>query len=770
MNQKIALLLCLLLPAFYSFSQNEWKAQWISSYENQNETNSWIIFRKDISIDQVPAKLLAGIAADSKYWLWINGKEVVFEGALKRGPNPNDTYYDEIDIASYLSKGKNTIGVLVCYFGKDGFAHNSSGQAGLYFQAIAPGIEILSDKTWLSAMHPAYETADGEKPNFRLAESNIRFNATNDIGDWYQPDADLSKVRYDASNEYGTVPAAPWNNLVKRQIPMWKDYGMKNYVSQKLISGKDFDTLECKLPYNLQFTPYLKVEAEEGKIIHLRTDNSFGGGTPNIRAEYITKKGVQEYESKGWMNGHVMQYIIPKGVKILDVQFRETGYDTEFSGSFTCSDPFFNTLWEKAARTLYITMRDTYMDCPDRERAQWIGDVVNEAGEAFYALDVKSHLLQKKSMYEFIGWQRKDSSLYAPVPAGNWFRELPSQSVTMVGYYGFWTYFINTGDTQTIADLYDGVRKYLAIWKFNDTGTVVFRSGDWTWGDWGENVDVALMYNPLYYLGLKGAYNMAVLLNKTADAEEYKKKMEILKPAFNKAYWNGKEYRSTNYTGLTDDRCQALAVVSGLADKDKYPAILEVLKSQEHASPYMEKYVMEALFMMGEEEYGLERHKKRFGPMVNNNNYTTLFEGWGIGEEGFGGGTVNHAWSGGGLTILSQYLCGIAPVEAGYKVFHILPQPGNIKTASATAESVKGMIKSSFINEANKFTLSATVPTGTTAIIGVPAKGVKKVVMNKKTVWSKGKYVSNVVQSSDEDGRYIKFLVQPGNYTLVSEK
>ena len=33
---------------------------------------------------------------------------------------------------------------------------------------------------------------------------------------------------------------------------------------------------------------------------------------------------------------------------------------------------------------------------------------------------------------------------------------------------------------------------------------------------------------------------------------------------------------------------QALAVVSGLADKGKYPALLNVFKQEEHASPYME--------------------------------------------------------------------------------------------------------------------------------------------------------------------------------------
>ncbi len=264
---------------------------------------------------------------------------------------------------------------------------------------------------------------------------------------------------------------------------------------------------------------------------------------------------------------------------------------------------------------------------------------------------------------------------------------------------------------------------------------------------------------------------MANLLGKKDDAVYYQKQMDILKPAFNKAYWNGKEYRSTGYQLLTDDRCHALAVVSGLADEDKYSAIFDVLKKQEHASPYMEKYVTEALFMMGEEEYGLDRHKKRFGPMVNNDNYTTLFEGWGIGDEGFGGGTVNHAWSGGGLTILSQYVCGIAPVEPAYKVFHILPQPGNIEKASATVQSVAGVIKSSFANSASQFILDATVPSSTTAILGVPAEGVRKIVVNKKTIWSNGKFLkNNKVTALEGDERFIKFKVPAGSYNVIAGK
>lgn len=110
-------------------------------------------------------------------------------------------------------------------------------------------------------------------------------------------------------------------------------------------------------------------------------------------------------------------------------------------------------LWDKAQRTLYITMRDTYMDCPDRERAQWWGDVVNELGEAFYALDEKAHLLTRKGIHELMGWQRADSTIFAPVPAGNYKDELPMQMLASVSHYGFWTYYMGTGDRQTILDV-----------------------------------------------------------------------------------------------------------------------------------------------------------------------------------------------------------------------------------------------------------------------------------------------------------------------------
>ena len=37
--------------------------------------------------------------------------------------------------------------------------------------------------------------------------------------------------------------------------------------------------------------------------------------------------------------------------------------------------------------TLFVCARDNFMDCPDRERALWIGDVADQTSYLFYSMD-----------------------------------------------------------------------------------------------------------------------------------------------------------------------------------------------------------------------------------------------------------------------------------------------------------------------------------------------------------------------------------------------
>ncbi|MEK9609592.1 MAG: alpha-L-rhamnosidase C-terminal domain-containing protein [Flavobacteriaceae bacterium] len=757
--KKLKIILLSYSISMAAFAQNtNWKAQWIKAIEQQNITNNWTAYNKVFHVEEVPNVALAKIACDSKYWMWINGELAVFEGQLKRGPSPENTYYDEVDIAPFLKSGDNNISILVWYFGKDGFSHNSSGKAGLIFDCQATGFELLTDLSWKASIRREFGTAGLPLPNFRLPESSIRYNAR--LGNF-----DFTKAGFDGKNwrgvwPLGKPPVAPWNKLVKRPIPQWKDFGMKAYENQMSFPFvSDGNKIVAKLPYNAQITPYFKIEAEGGEEITVLTDHYKGGGPVNVRGEYIAREGVQEYENLGWMNGQEVHYIIPEGVKVLDLQYRETGYNTEFTGSFNCNDDFYKRLWTKAERTLYITMRDTYMDCPDRERAQWWGDMVNESGEAFYALCPQSRFLTQKGILELINWQRENGTIFSPIPAGNWARELPGQMLASIGYYGFWNYYWNTGDKEIIEQVYDGVKRYLDVWQLDENGVLVKRmtvddGKGWYWGDWGTNVDKDLLMNEWFYLALKGYKNMSELLGKDAEVKWAEDLMVDFKKAFNETFWKGDQYRSFQYKDDIDDRGQALAVVAGLADADKFEAIYKTLQTQEYASPYMEKYVCEALFLMGESEYGLERLKKRFQPMVDNKDHTTLFEGWGIGREGYGGGSTNHAWSGGGLTILAQYVCGLYPLEPAWKSFMVKPDLAGLEFAETGNETIAGKVAVKVTKVKKGMDIELTVPNGSEAVVYVPVAN--------KIVTIDGKKVS----SKEKDGDYKLYRVKTGEYKI----
>lgn len=704
MNKILYILLSLIIAGCSvigvdKFDQESSRARWItaSASDSTDAPNTWMSFEKTFVLDKVPSQAIARIGADSKYWLTINGQEVVFEGGLKRGPEPGAGYYDEIDVAEFLRRGENTIDILLWYFGIDGFSHVGSGKAGMIFSLENNGLDIVSDSSWSSCIRPEYSTALEPKQNYRLSESNIRYDST-------VPHPQMNNAR-----ELGTWGDAPYGKMTIRPIPMWKDFGIK--TGELIRKG---DTTILKLPYNMQMTPVIKVSDEVGgSLVHIQTDHSKSGRTHCIRAEYITSKGEQTYESLGWMNGQHIIVIAPENVQVQEISYRETGYNTELEGTFNCSDPFYNLFWEKAMRTLYVNMRDNFFDCPDRERAQWWGDVVVLMGECFYSYSTSTHALMKKAIDELCAHQEEDGTLHSPIP-GVYTSELPGQMLASVGRYGFWNYYMNTGDLETIRNAYPAVKRYLDVWETDSTGLTVYRKGGWSWGDWGDNKDRALIQAGWHHLALEGAACMADALGYDADAETFRAIMAKVAAGFN-ACWTGTEYRHPDYDKLTDDRVQALAVLAGIAGEEKYPQIIEFLKKTEHASPYFEKYVMEALFKMGEGEYAMERCSRRFDQMVNHPDYTTLFEGWEIGSSKYGGGTTNHAWSGGAITVIGAELCGIKPVEAGYKKFEVRPQIAGVDELSLEFPTVRGHVSYCHKVDGKDIKFSITVPAGTKA-------------------------------------------------------
>lgn len=711
--------------------KEDWQAKWIWDKDNLTEQNVWMCFSKTVNLDSVPETLTAYISADSKYWLYINGETVVYEGSVKRGPENSGGYFDSIDIAPFLKKGENTINALVWYWDdKTSYSYNGSGQGGFIFEAVSEELSVISDSSWRVKRNDAFVDSPFYPPNYRLPEYSIYYDARKELGNWTSEDFDAAL--WESATEYARGGEGVYGKLYPRGIPFLKDFGLKNYENSEKYEGytvkKLFgEKITVDVPYNAQLTPYLKVIAPAGKKIRITTENTLIGA---VSTTYVTKEGEQEFEALGWFNGEHITYKIPKGVTVVSLQYRETGYDTEFSGNFSCDDEFLNTLWQKSLRTLYVTMRDNFMDCPDRERAQWWGDVTSEMIMTMYSLDCNSYLLYQKGVEAMLSAIDETGVMQTVVPINGDYFELPVQQ--LAGIVGFFTYYEYTGDTEFLEKVYDASLDYLKLWEIGENGLVVHRSGSWDWPDWGSKADMTAIENAWVYYALDVTEKMADILGRSADIEFISERKEAVKKGY-EALWTENGYKSDDVK-KPDDRANALAVLSGLAAKEQYAAIKEVLVSTKNSSPYMEYYVLEALCTMGEYEEAKNRIKDRYSDMVNE-DYSTLWEFWDEWR-----GTKNHAWSGGPLVIMSKYFAGITPLTAGYDSVKIDPQYGISDSISCTVPCVKGLVTLDYKRTDGKAEVNITIPEGMNAVLYIPEGA--DVSVNSAPYYNSGEYLN----------------------------
>ena len=692
--------------------------------------------------------------------MWINDSLVVREGGLIRNANPRDTYYDSVQIGPYLKKGNNVICILLNYFGRKGANHNSSGKVGLYFESA----HITSGKNWKVKENPAFYSLKKEYSNFRYAIQSTGYNANNAIN-WTSKA--YNDFEWKNAVEAGSLTVEPWNSLIKRPVPMFKDYGLSNYIKTERVG----DTIIAYLPYSAQVTPYFKIKAAKNQVIQVYSDTYSLGNHHNhnsIKTEYICSNGQQEYEMLHWISGHKIFYIIPSDVEIIGIQYRETGYNTEFAGWFSCDDKYLNSLWKKCQRTLYVCTHDYYMDCPDRERTQYAGDIANMINQSFFAFDTNIFALNKCSLERLFNWQRSDSTLYMLFGrTAN--EEIPLQSLYLTGYHGIYQYYLYSGDSALLREAFPSVKKYHALWKTDTNGLVEQRKGDWYWSDWGTNIDERLLDNVLFADALKGDMLIAEVLGEQESVSYYRKQYDDLKEAINKHYWNGKEYRSSGFSLPADDRGNAIAVLAGIADSSKYDLIGTVLTNNLYASTYMERFVLDALFKIGKTRDALSRMKSRYKEMVNS-QYSTVWEQWTFDNPGNTTATYNHGWSGCPLHLLPQYIAGIQPLSPGFATYQIVPANTDISAINASVATLKGTIDVKISFEIWQYLMEIYSPPATIAKVGIPKKYYHQILkingtIVRNTVNRKNRAVDNV-HFVGEDRDYIYVELLPGKWLI----
>lgn len=664
--------------ALESYKKTDWTASWI--WTESCSEDSYVAFRKTFTLDEDVASATAYISAVDKYVLWVNGELVTLDGSLKRGPTPYDSYYDSIEITN-LQKGENVIAILVAFNGRSGDGSivpvitdelgDEYTQAGLLFQMLAGDQIIKSDSTWKAQRHNAYKnrvTGGADYPRYdqssMLAERNVYYVAADNIGDYTAAGYD------DSAWENATLVAnagdLPFGDLYTAIIKPIKFYEITDFENASDYIGKTLTedtTLVLDFPGNIQFTTYFELEAPAGKRITIYTDTyTDKDGLANFKDTYVTSEGAQSYENYPWRSGTKLIIEAEAGVTFTKLAYRKSEFNGEWAGSFTSSNADLNQLWQESLNTIAICMRDTYMDCPERERGPYMGDASNQIDAALYSYDAEGLAMTKKAILACIGWTTDSAAIPSRAPSVKP-QEIPNQSLAfMTSAYHYW---LHSGDVGTMTAYYEAMVNYLKLFEM-ENGLPVYRAGSWTWNDWGEKIDSKLLQVGFYYYALNLTSQLAEDLGITADNELLSGRMSSIEENWRDVYYTPLGFKDPD-SKYIDDRANAMLALSGLATEEDYELITMVLSNIYEASPFCEKYVLEALCVMGREDLALTRMLDRYDGMLSD-EYDTLWEQY---TDDIG--TINHGWTAAPLYILSKYVAGIAPTEPGFAKYEIAP-------------------------------------------------------------------------------------------------
>jgi hypothetical protein len=638
-------------------------AGWIWRETNTTK-NDLVVFRKTFNCGNLPETAPAYIAAETKYWLCLNGKEVVFEGGLFRESKPGSGWADEVDLAPYLQQGQNTMEALVWFYGNGGRNNYNSKQAGFLFVCEALG--LCSGSDFLVARHPAYSEAQAKFAHLYGGHS-LRFDAN----------IALEDSAFSSATVYENQV---WGDCYLRPIPLHRHLPA---VPAALKDGT------AKLPYAMWFTVELEVNAKGGEVLWLRSDRFEVNGGPYDRnvyssqsLEFVCKPGRNRFASFVPLNGEAILVSVPESAEITSLAYRESGYDCDIVGEFNSNNALLNTLVKKSARTLYLCMRDNFMDCPDRERGQWIGDICVQIPQVMFLLDDRAKQLVRKAIFDFINLRRGDE-LVGLVP-GQHKSELPAQSLNAIGELGFIAQYVKyTGDTSVLQTCFLPIIRYLQLFEMSEDGLIALRSGNWGWMDHLHNIDKRPILNAWYYSALKYARVLADTLQTHEFDAFLETRIDSIYKNYSALYWHDNLGYSSNPI-LLDDRANALAVLVGLCPAEHYPVIRDVLLSVFSSTIYMENYILSALCEMGYKADALRRMLSRYYNLAVNEN-TTLWEDF------FLLGTKNHAWSGAPATIAFKYFAGI-DTDDGFRTVRIQPDLELLPGMSFTCSTRGGTI------------------------------------------------------------------------------
>ncbi len=623
-------------------------------YDNQH-----ILFRKKFHVDNT-ADAIIKISADDYYKLYINGTFVT------QGPAPSYNfcyYYNEIDISKYLQKGENTIAVHSYYQGLINRVWVSGDLRHMLICEISNADDIIlaTDDTWKTAIHSG----------FYICGENLGYDTAFCEGyDANCTEANFEQINYDDSNWQTTCYKQNcYYKFVKQPTKQLDIYPLENIEIIENENDYFIDTKQEVVGY-LTFSATGK---KGDKITILSGEELCEDGSVryNLRCncvyqeEFLLSDSKSTYVQYDYKAFRYIQINTPKNVAVdkNSICIIARHYPFNAKTAYTGNDEQLKQIWDLCANTLKYGTQEILMDCPTREKGQYLGDATISA--IAYTLITKDDTFMKKVLTDFANSAFISKSLMA-VSTSSLMQEIADYSLQFP-LQVLWLYNYSKDESflrkmqPIVQDIIENFASYA-----REDGLLINITDKWNMVDWPENLrdnyDFELtqtaigegcisVINAFYYGALVAYETINDYLN-----IPHTKQSETIKNAFNNAFFNTQANLYVDCENSTHSSLHA-NILPLLFDINttNTDTIIEFInkKGVTTCGVYMAMFLLMALKKHGKTEY-MQAQIKSNGAWLKmlSQGATTCFEAWG--KEDKWNTSLFHPWATAPIIALSD--------------------------------------------------------------------------------------------------------------------
>ncbi|MGW8315300.1 MAG: alpha-L-rhamnosidase-related protein, partial [Bacteroidales bacterium] len=557
----------------------------------------------------------------------------------------------------------------------------------------------------------------------------------------FDPDRDLKKDPEIllSDKRYGWVPRVNptrGRNPVRDLVWHSTDLGENLKKDDYRVSGFTVDeplTMVVDMGGKQLGTIFLETDAAAGSMLDMGWAEDLNAlGMPNLYkrvqvnsgARFITSQGNRRYET-----------FKPYGVRYLVVRIdpgdqpcilQRIGmvsqiYPFDKKGSFSCSNPMLNRIWEMGWRTLRVCAEDSYTDTPFRERGLYAGDAVPEYGITL-ATSGDSRLM-KRSLMLFQQMYREQ--LVEGKQEG--LNDFVLKTLALLDWYAQ-----VTGDLEFVAELYPHYRS-LMVHLLNRRNEQGYFPTDRVFIEWtkiDKNSDLTA-YQALVARSFSIMSRLAGELGKNMDAELFAREADDLSRIIRSLFWDESAgaFRDGFREGIPIEHHYPISSVYPmlfhLSREDQEQQILEMLDRElrdigeesrnRKITPYGSFYLFAALYDQERADLA-ERFMLQYWSRMILQGDDTSWENFDIAGAGGGGqGTASHAWSGHPTYFLSTEVLGVKlgfsqPLDRREIV--IAPQSATLSWARGRVPHPAGTVGVEWHIRGDHLVMEVTVPGG----------------------------------------------------------